>query len=158
MNELCRELGEEKFGVWFGNMVFLGAAESKISVSVPSKFFKEHFPLEYSSRIEKKLNELTGKNLSVSLEIAGNRKASGEKGVNPELDKSIPPEIQITAGIQAGNSSQSSKNSAEIKGSKPVIQKKMNPQLQEEYTFDNFIESEDNKLAFNAAKAVASNP
>jgi chromosomal replication initiator protein len=34
----------------------------------------------------------------------------------------------------------------------------MNPQLQEEYTFDNFIESEDNKLAFNAAKAVASNP
>ena len=147
---LKKEVGDEDYSIWFSKIEYLRAEESAIYASAPSNFFLEMFKPKYLPRITSKLEELTGKTLTVTLEVP-------KKGTKPRETTSPTANAEKKAA-QAGQTSFSSpgdSGSAFVAGD---FKRKNNPQLQEEYTFDSYVVGEINNYAFNAASAVARNP
>ena len=145
ISQLRAELGEGEFTIWLSNLDYIKATETGITVSVPSVFFQEKFRIKYQGRIEEKLGELTGKNISVVLEVIA-------RDINSRQDESQNDEfpekrVNTAAGKNPGNAGGSS---APAKGK--------HPQLREDYTFDKYVIGENNNFAANAALAIARNP
>jgi chromosomal replication initiator protein len=145
INQLRQELGEGEFTIWLSNLGYLGASESEISVSVPSLFFQERFRSRYHNKFEEKLSALTGKKLSIALEVLAKN-----EGEDPQEKKT---EVEL-----ASQSPKTPSQSAAAVSPTAKPGKKCHPQLQEDYTFETFVVSEDNSFAFNAASAVGRNP
>jgi len=147
---LKKELGDEEYGIWFTKVEFARAEESVIYASTPSNFFLEMFKPKYLPLITGKLGELTGKKLTVTLEVpkrgtkfreSSPSSPSGE-GKNAQTGQNSTPTASASPHVSAGTAEK----------------KKNNPQLQDEYTFDTYVVGEINNYAFNAAAAVARNP
>ncbi|MDP2815757.1 MAG: chromosomal replication initiator protein DnaA, partial [Rectinemataceae bacterium] len=104
LNQAQSELGEHEFGLWF-NIKYTGASESAITVSVPSKFYRDQFSKKYLSWLEDKLYELSGKEFRLDFEIVkpenpgsaqtrALRTAHQEKENKPEA--AVPPPVSIS--------------------------------------------------------------
>jgi chromosomal replication initiator protein len=141
--QLRREVGEEEFTIWFSNLKYLKASEIEIIIAVPSFFFQEQFKPRYHKRIEEKIRELTGKNLSIVLQVVSiNLKESEFEEKDKEVTKSIPSTPE-----ERGQTDSSRE-----------IMKKRHQQLREDYTFDKYVIGENNSFAANAAIAISRNP
>jgi chromosomal replication initiator protein len=142
-DQLRQKLGEEEFTIWFSNLEYLKASETEIFIAVPSLFFQEQFRPRYHKRIEEKIKELTGKKLSIVLQIVPQTqeklKSGGKTEENP---KSLPrSQEKVTQMAFPGETV-----------------KKRHHQLREDYIFDNYIIGENNNFAANAAIAISRNP
>ena len=147
---LKKELGEEEYINWLGKLEYLWADEAVIYASVPSNFFLEMFKPKYLPRITSKIGEVSGKNLTIALEVP-------KKGEETRETPAPPPQAEEKFPQGARNSR--SPDAADPSRSAVAAEKrKNNPQLQEEYTFDTYVVGEINSYAFNAAAAVARNP
>jgi len=142
LSQLKKELGDEEYGIWFDKIEYLRAEEAAIYASAPSKFFSGVFGPKYLPLISKKIEELAGKSLNVTLEIQKKPEETAETSAAQDREK--PKAVQTEKTSAATN--------------KNAEKKKSNPQLQEEYTFDSYVVGELNNYAFNAASAVARNP
>jgi chromosomal replication initiator protein len=140
IDQLRQEVGEAEFTIWLSNLDYRTAGETEITVSVPSVFFMEKFRTKYHGRLEKKLGELTGKTISVILEVV--------------------PKTQDEAGDPAPDTPKKQEKApaaAEPAKAAPVT-KGLHPQLREDYSFDKYVIGENNNFAANAALAIARNP
>ena len=136
LNIIRGEKDEQEFALWF-NLEYLGATDSRITLAVPSAFYRDQVKQRYQGYIETKLSELTGKNITIEFEI---------KPRDPS--KNVPAR---------DNSSQ--KNPAQAVQKKPVeVIKPRHPQLNKDYIFDKYVIGENNNFAANAALAIAKNP
>ena len=137
-DEVVRQFQEELsfnvFSMWFSTMDYEKSGENSVTVSVPSKFFEDQIKQKYKTAIEKKFLELSGKILV--LEFIVKQKNSDET----EKNEATP----VLA--------------SEVKPQKKQEQKEKHPNLNAEYTFDNFIIGENNKFAASVAMASAKNP
>jgi chromosomal replication initiator protein len=141
INQLREELGEGEYTIWLSNLGYVRAGETEIAVSTPSAFFQEKFKAKYHKMLETKLHELTGKPISLVLEVTAR---------NPD---------EIIAANTAEKSNQNKKPRETDRPEKTVVQiKGKHPQLREEFTFDKYIIGENNAFAANAALAIARNP
>jgi chromosomal replication initiator protein len=132
--QLRQELGEEEFTIWFSNLDYIEASETEITIAVPSVFFQEQFRPRYHKQIEDKIKELTGKNLSILLQVAPrNREEPKPEKRAEEPPRSVPPAPKETV-------------------------KRQHPQLRDDYTFDKYVIGENNSFAANAAIAISRNP
>ena len=152
LSQLKKELGDEEFSIWFSKLEYTRAEEAVIYASAPSNFFLEMFNPKYSSQLESKIKELSGKNLAISMEVlkrgsAANNSLSSSPEKTPQTGKNI-------------NTSASAKELASNNSVLPPAgEKKANhPQLHEEYTFETYVVGEVNSYAYNAAHAIARNP
>jgi chromosomal replication initiator protein len=143
---LKKEIGDEEYGIWFGNVEYISSEETVIYASVQSNFFLKEFSTRYLQKIIDKVSELAGKNLSVSLIVP-----------KKEEKKGIPPP-EKPAEEEKNTSSGEKPRSVTAVNKIPGEKKKINAQLQEEYTFDTYVVGEINSYAYNAANAVAKNP
>jgi len=143
---LKKELGDDEYGIWFSKVDYIRAEGSEIYASAPSNFFLEMFKPKYLPRITSKLGELSGKNLTVTLEVS-------KKGAKPR--DTAPP---IGEEKPVRQNSPTPGDISPVKMPDLAIEKRRNAQLQEEYTFDTYVVGEINNYAFNAAAAVARNP
>lgn len=150
LSQFNNELGSEEFDIWFSKLEYLRSDESGIYISAPSNFFLEMFSPKYLSRLEAKMTDLAGKNLTISTEVQ--KKGEGSKKSAPSQASAEKKPVQEGA-ISSPKGSQATNNTPS--GNE---KKKVNPQLQEEYTFETYVVGEDNTYAFNAASAVARNP
>jgi chromosomal replication initiator protein len=150
IEQLRRELGEGEFTIWLSNLNYLKASETELSVTVPSVFFREQFRSRYHSRIEEKIRELSGKSLTISLEVAAREPQSNRK----EEEKEAEPRKTAAQTVPAARVQTPGAQTPAAK----AVEKKPHSLLQEEYTFETFVVGDDNKFAFNAAAAVARNP
>jgi chromosomal replication initiator protein len=150
LSQLKKELGDEEFGVWFSKLDYLRAEEAVIHVSAPSNFFLEMFHPKYLSRLEGRIGELTGKNLTITME-AQKKEGDTQEFITPQTPAG---EKSAKEGVNSRVSEGNARNNQPSAGEK----KKLNPQLQEEYTFETYVVGEDNTYAYNAAKAVSRNP
>jgi len=140
--QLKKELGDEEYSRWFEKVEYIRSEETVIFASVPSKFFSGVFSPKYLPQIVRKIEELSGKNLSVTLELQ--KKEGGAVETAPAPSQEKPKPVQAEKNTRTPN---------ETAGKKSI-----HPQLQEEYTFDSYVVGELNSYAFNAASAVARNP
>jgi chromosomal replication initiator protein len=140
-DQLRQELGEEEFIIWFSNLEYIKATENEITITVPSLFFQEQFKPRYHKRLEDKIKELTGKNLSIVLQIVPQNRDREEP--KPEKSPKTVPRVP-EKGVQVVPSRET------VKG--------RHPQLREDYTFDKYVIGENNSFAANAAIAISRNP
>lgn len=158
MSQFSRELSEQEYSMWF-NIAYDSSSHDQIRVRVPSAFYRDQISKTYQHQIEAKLFDLSGKHLRLEFVVAkpslhaaqanhGNQAAYATQGhgapghaalAQPEARVAVKaPVLQETA--------------------KPAAPREKHPQLQLDLTFSNYVISENNAFAANAAKAIASNP
>ncbi|MDR0513152.1 MAG: chromosomal replication initiator protein DnaA [Treponema sp.] len=147
---LKNELGDDEYAIWFSKITFVRAGESEIFAAAPNNFFLEMFKQKYLPHILAKIGELAGKKIDVTLEVP----QKGEK--QPET--AAPPSPHPLAEQKTTPSGRNSAVQSASDAPQTTAQKKSNPQLQEEFTFETYIVGEVNNYAFNAASAIARNP
>ena len=130
LKEIAGDISEQEFATWFRGIDYSASGDSQITLSVPSSFVKDQISQRYLTRIEEKLAELAGHEVSVKFSI---QKKASTKSAHDE-----PARGQ--------------------KGDEPGIRKRQHPQLNKEYTFERFIIGESNSFAANAALAISKNP
>ncbi len=138
MNQIRQEISEQEFVMWF-NVEYASSSESKITVSVPSAFYKDQLVQRYLPLIETKLHELSGRELSVDFIV---RKKKGEEQ---------KPRIQVPEPEKPGKPAEKAQQA-------PPPKRSAHPRLKPEYTFESFVIGENNSFAANAANAIARNP
>jgi len=77
LSQLKKELGDEEYGIWFSKLDYIKAEETVIFASASSSFFLEMFNPKYLPRLEGKIRELTGKNLTIVMEAQKRGKEAG---------------------------------------------------------------------------------
>ena len=130
VKEIGGDISEQEFATWFRGIEYSASGDSQITLSVPSSFVKDQISQRYLTRIEEKLSELAGHEVSVKFSIQ--KKAAG-KSSHEESPKGQ-------------------------KNEEPGARKRQHPQLNKEYTFERFIIGESNSFAANAALAISKNP
>lgn len=122
------ELTSLSFDTWFADTKLCKLDDGKAYIIVPMPIHKKHLIDNYKDLIIQKLNDITGTNFELILLL------------NEEIETEIPPDkpkIEIFEGVPSEH---------------------INSNLNNKYTFDNFIVGNSNKFAHAAALSVAENP
>ncbi len=149
-----QEVDEQNFNTWFKPISPLRSDADVLTIQVPSQFFYEWLEEHYVPVLKKAIHQVMGPNgrLEYSVVVdSGNQK-------NPPLLVNYPN----------GNGTkrypfQSPNGNAALEDYSPFSFKALNPQtvnsrLNPNYTFDNFVEGDCNRLARSAGVAVAKKP
>lgn len=137
----------DEFTLWF-NMDYVEDTLSQITVSVSSEFmWIQMNSKKYVQRLEDKINELTGQQISI-IHIVKNKQTVSvpKKEPLPEPE----PETKLTEPEivhQVEKKSEPTENSH-----------KKHPQLNENFTFETFVPGENSIYAYNASISAAKNP
>lgn len=130
LKDLTEDISEQEISTWFRGIEYTGSGDSQITLSVPSSFIKDQISQRYLTKIEEKLAELAGHELTVKFSI---QKKTSSRASRDEQARIQKPE-------------------------EPGTRKRQHPQLNREYTFERFIIGESNSFAANAALAISKNP
>ncbi len=130
LKDIAEDISDQEFSTWFRGIEYVSGSDTQIALSVPSSFIKDQISQRYLPKIEEKLAELAGHELSVKFSI---QKKSASRTTHEEPK----------AGAKAEEAS---------------TRKRQHPQLNKEYTFERFIIGESNSFAANASLAISKNP
>lgn len=153
-------ISHQSFKTWFEPIKPIKLENNILTIQVPSQFFyewlEEHYINLLKTTIKKELGQEGRLEYSIIMEDAFNN-------TNPYTIK-LPTSHQKTTNnasvsmpinLNADSSNKSIPNPFVIPGLKKI---KIHSQLKENYSFDNFVEGDCNRLACSAGYAVASNP
>ncbi len=145
----------QSFKTWFEPIIPLRLEESILTIQVPSLFFyewlEEHYVGLLRKTIKKQLGDTGRLEYNIVVEKSSSQKpyttnlpssGNGAEGKN----QSIPMPVALNKDI---------KNPFVIPGLKKL---QVDPQLNPNYTFENFIEGDCNRLARSAGYAVGAKP
>ena len=142
--QLRKDLGGEEFSGWFSEIKYVRAEENIIVISVPSAFHRDTIKSRYMNSIISKLKALSGKEISMEMDIT---KTIEQKSEKKEKTKAV------------GVSVQPEKKETKIEIIQKLNQKRtQNSQMLDYYTFERYVIGENNKFAANAALAIKDNP
>lgn len=149
----------QSFKTWFEPILPIKLNESVLTIQVPSQFFYEWLEEHYIDLLRKTISKELGPDGQLEYSIVmensyGNSTPITVKapGVNRKATKN--PTISMPIDINKGNS-KDIPNPFIIPGLKKI---QIPSQLNENYSFENFIEGDCNRLARSAGYAVANNP
>jgi chromosomal replication initiator protein len=131
LKEIRREISDTEYAMWLNKICYGNSGEDRVVVCVPSKLIMDQVKLRYSQMLEDKLEDIAGRKIALEMTIKANS-AQEVKQEKKEPSAQPPGEPKKT-----------------------FIQ---HSQLNEKYSFENFIIGESNKFACNAALAIAKNP
>lgn len=152
-------INSQSFKTWFEPIKPLKLQDDVLTIQVPSQFFyewlEEHYIGLLRRTIKKELGAKGRLEYSIVMDNSFNRYQDPLSVVVPTSNRgtAINPEVNMPFHIKS--------TSKEIPDPFviPGIQKvKVNSQLVERYTFENFIEGDCNRLARSAGLAIAKNP
>ena len=133
----------ESFQTWFAPIRSLKLAGNELTIQIPNRLFYEFLEEHYIDVLSTSLHAALGGPGQLQYRIA------------PRV-KPVPPPGMATQGRAGGDSPKAgAANPFVIPG---VQRRHIESNLDEKYTFDNFVQGDCNSLARNAAKAVADNP
>lgn len=137
----------DEFTLWF-NMDYVEDTLSQITVSVSSEFmWIQMNSKKYVQRLEDKINELTGQQISIT-HIVKNKQTVSVPKKEPLPEPETKPTITEPEIIhQVEKKSEPTENSH-----------KKHPQLNENFTFETFVPGENSIYAYNASISAAKNP
>ena len=128
---VSEKVSESEYTTWFTRIGLGPVSDGKVTIYIPSAFFKDRFESNYRAMFEETLTSVVSKPMSVELVIKKDAaKAAPQAPAEPQL------QVQ-----------------------KPVKEKKnQDCLLNPAYTFDSFIPGENSNFAYSAAMAIAKNP
>ncbi len=146
----------QAFKTWFEPIKAVKLTDDSLSVQVPSKFFYEWLEEHYVKLLKVALTKEIGGNAKLVYVIRmentyGNKLPFTEK--IPSLQRSQVVSQQVDVPLK--NKSPELRNPFVIPGIRNI---KIDSQLNANYSFDNFLEGDSNRLARSAGMAVANKP
>jgi chromosomal replication initiator protein len=145
------------FNTWFDPIRALKIQGAVLTVQVPSKFFYEYLEENYIQLLKSAITKPLGQGAKLVYSIV----------LENSYDNANPPTMKLPSSGRKKHPAQSINMPMKIgndKGIKnpfviPGLQKlNINSQLNPNYTFENFIEGDCNRLARSAGYAVSKNP
>jgi chromosomal replication initiator protein len=145
------------FRTWFEPIVPLKLAGDVLTIQVPSPFFYEYLEEQYIDILRKVIKKELGPEAKLEYNVVmQNNSYSNSKPYTVKFPARNSKEIRNTpVTVPLDNSENTIKNPFVIPGLKKLD---IDPRLNPENSFDNFIEGECNRLARSAGFAVAKNP
>ncbi len=149
----------QSFKTWFEPIIPIKLVDSVLTIQVPSQFFyewlEEHFIDLLRKTISKELGPEGQLEYSIVMENSyGNSSPITVKAPGVSRKATKNPTVSMPIDINRGNS-KDIPNPFIIPGLKKI---QIPSQLNENYSFENFIEGDCNRLARSAGYAVANNP
>jgi chromosomal replication initiator protein len=149
-----KNVSPQSFKTWFEPIKPVQLDNEVLTIQVPNKFFFEWIEEHYVQLLKKSIRQELGERARLvyhipengALENARNQQAKASLRPSSEKDNEPIPGVFDAEMI---------KNPFIIPGIKRF---KVEPQLNPNYTFDNFIEGDCNQLARNAGIAIANRP
>ena len=157
--EIIRQsVDEQNFKTWFKPIVPLQNEGDVLTIQVPSQFFYEWLEEHYVPVLKKAIHQVLGPGGRLEYSVivdSGNHR-------NPPLVVNYPNGNGIKKSNGFANGAQTNGNGP-AEDYSPFSFKALNPQtvnsrLNSNYTFDNFVEGDCNRLARSAGVAVAKKP
>jgi chromosomal replication initiator protein len=135
-----RNVNQQSFKTWFEPIKSTRLADEILTIQVPNKFFYEWLEEHYVGILKTAIKQVLGDEgrLEYQFMVENHRKIGKESPLHPHTN----PADEI-------------KNPFVIPGIKKIY---IDPQLNENYTFETFIEGDCNRLARSAGKAIAEKP
>ncbi len=145
------------FRTWFEPIVPLKLENDILTIQVPSPFFYEYLEEQYIDILRKVIKKELGPDAKLEYNVVmQNNSYSNSKPYTVKFPAKNNREIRNTpVAVPLDNSENTIKNPFVIPGLKKLD---IDPRLNPENSFDNFIEGECNRLARSAGYAVANNP
>lgn len=149
-------IAEDAFNTWFVPIRPGKLNNNVLTIQVPSKFFYEWLEEHYIKILKSALQKELGSEAKLVYSILMDQKSQGREPFTVRIpssnkEKPRPQEVEAPINLQAGKMM----NPFII----PGLQKlKIDSQLNHNYTFNNFIEGESNRLARAAGRAIAKRP
>lgn len=149
-------VSHQSFKTWFEPIKPLGLKNSTLTIQVPSQFFYEWLEEHYITLLKKTIKKELGQNGSLEYSIIMENNYNSNKAYAvkiPATHRNAIKNPQVSMPLDMGN--KGIKNPFIIPGLKKVV---VDSQLNPNYSFENFVEGECNRLARSAGYAVASKP
>jgi len=145
----------QAYKTWFGPIKPLKLENNVLTIQVPSQFFYEWIEENYIHLLRKTIKKELGKDGQLEYSIIMNNK--DQFAINlPTTNKKATKNPSKTMPIDLNKEkSKDFPNPFIIPGLKKI---KINSQLNENYSFQNFVEGDCNRLARSAGFAVSQNP
>ena len=145
------------YRTWFEPIVPLKLAGDILTIQVPSPFFYEYLEEQYIDILRKVIKKELGPEAKLEYNVVmQNNNYSNSKPYTVKFPAKNNKEIKNTpVAVPLDNSENTIKNPFVIPGLKKLD---IDPRLNPENSFENFIEGECNRLARSAGYAVAKNP
>lgn len=149
-------ISPQAYKTWFEPIIAVGLAGPNLSIQVPSKFFYEWLEEHYVKLLKVALTMELGADAKLTYVIKMNKGFGNDEPFSKEissvnLGKVNPQEVNTSMK----DKSPELKNPFIIPGISNI---KIESQLNPNYSFDNFLEGESNRLARSAGLAVANKP
>ncbi len=143
LKTIQHQVSEQEYVMWFQQIAYAGSDQDRISVTVPSSFYRDQVKQRYLDLIQSTLKDLSGRNLQIEFNIVKTEMvAPGER-----------PTDRASSETDRGKARNGRPQSQEAAKAIPPA-----PGLNSEYTFQNFVVGDNNRFAANAAMAIAKNP
>lgn len=147
------------FSTWFEPIVPVNFEHDELTIQVPSYFFYEHLEEHYIDLVSKVLRKEVGPSVKLKYTVVMEKPRQNEaEGVVVQIPTSNKIDLRnkpVPVQSQTSTATMAIRNPFVIPG---IKQLHVDPQLNSDYSFENFVEGECNKLARSAALAVAKNP
>lgn len=153
-----RNVNQQSFKTWFEPIRPVRLENGALTIQVPNKFFyewlEEHYVALLKMTIRKELGERGRLEYQILMSKTGQASPLHQNQIRVPVVKTSPSAIKPS--YQPGSmDAENIKNPFIIPGIKKM---KVDPQLNPNYTLDNFIEGDCNRLARSAGYAVSKKP
>ncbi|MBU8893539.1 MAG: chromosomal replication initiator protein DnaA [Bacteroidales bacterium] len=145
------------FRTWFEPIVPIRLEEDVLTIQVPSPFFYEYLEEQYIDILRKTLHKELGENAKLEYSVVMENSAySNNKPFTVKFPTNYKAELtNKPVSIPFNSEEKSIKNPFIIPGIKKLH---VDPRLNPDNNFNNFVEGECNRLARSAGDAVGDNP
>ena len=145
----------QNFKTWFKPIKVVSLESKILTIQVPTQFCYEYLEKHYITLIKKTIKREIGKDAKLEYNIILENSSSNKPYISklPSSGQANVKNNPISMPINMNNTS--IRNPFIIPGLQKI---NINPQLNESYTFDAYIEGECNRLARSAGFAVSQNP
>ena len=149
-------IAADAYNTWFVRIRPGKLINNVLTIQVPSKFFYEWLEEHYIKILKSALQKELGSDAKLVYSILMDQKSQGREPFTVRIpssnkEKPKPQEVEAPINLQAGKMM----NPFII----PGLQKlKIDSQLNHNYTFNNYVEGESNRLARAAGRAIAKRP
>ncbi len=142
-----KQTSAEEFDRWIVPIVPLGVDGGTLRLGVPNREFAQYLDKNYIPMLRPIIINGFGENIKLCYSVPAPQKSAPQQ--NPDSESSA-----MRSYINQNNT-QNIKNPFVVPGIRKIT---IDPQLNFDYTFENFIEGECNRLAYSVAEQIAAAP
>ena len=160
LQTIRRNVNQQSFKTWFGPIKPVKLDDNALTIQVPNKFFYEWLEEHYVKLLKTTIRRELGQNGRLEYQIltksAMAAAPNGKSSFKTENGTPVKRNGGKTSSYAPGMlDSQTIQNPFVIPGIRKI---KVDPQLNPNYLFDNYIEGDCNRLARSAGVAIAKRP